>query len=117
MMDMDVSHNPTQEHSCIHIQKEMTDFLRRQVQLQNRFEQFLITIDERTFNTEQQLGDISKCVNSLNVKLSQIQAEVQRNREDIDSLNKRMGDLERELEKSEERRIKFNLMFFLYFRG
>ena len=105
-------HSPTQEHSCTNIQKELTDFLKGQEQLQNHFEQFLITIDERTFKTEKQLDDIFKCMNTLTDKLSQIQVQVQRNTEGIDSLNKRMGDLERELEKSEERRIKFNLMFF-----
>ena len=105
-------HSPTQEHSCTNIQKELTDFLKGQEQLQNHFEQFLITIDERTFKTEKQLDDIFKCMNALTDKLSQIQVQVQRNTEGIDSLNKRMGDLERELEKSEERRIKFNLMFF-----
>ena len=76
-------------------------------------------IDKRTTNTEVQVGEIHKTLHSLSDGLTKTQARVVQHsgeidvlKEDCDFLTNKVIGLEKELERAEEKRVKFNLKFF-----
>ena len=107
-----MDHNDNISHTQSDMNNITLTHLRELKEQNDRLLEILIDIDTRTDKTEEQLGSINKFVPTLCDNLNRIQAQVKQNSEEIRFLKQRVLELEIELEKGEESRVKLNLLFY-----